>query len=159
MVEPQADIEGQSVPSRDRVVRKRGGRDGLTAVGGGAGRDRLKRLPVVVDEPHAGRDDRRVAMLAPFDGSAEFPLMVGAEQSRLIVTERRLGRRAIVIPLPEGLRSSGRDIRHAIEMARRRQIAGARRALLVDDESSHTHIPNRIRRQRAGEMAERHRRH
>ena len=46
-------------------------------------------------------DTRRSLVLAPFDGPAQLPLVVGAEQPRLVVADSRLGGRAKIRPLAE----------------------------------------------------------
>ena len=58
------------------------GRDELAAGDGRIAGDGLKRLPVVVDEPHTGRNDAGPVVLALFDLRADLPLVIGAEQRR-----------------------------------------------------------------------------
>ena len=66
VVEPHSGIDRQPVPHREGVARERGGRDEQTAGVGGSARDGLKRLSVVVDEPHTGRNDAGPVCCSPF---------------------------------------------------------------------------------------------
>ena len=99
-------------------------------------------------------------MLAPFELPAHLPLVIGAQQPRPVVADGRLGGRANrCVTAPNLLRSAARDARHAVDPARRRPIACARRVLLRVDEPSDPHIPHRIGRRRVRQMAEGHGRH
>ena len=82
VIEAHADIQCEPVPDRDRIARERRRCEGEAAVGERLARDGLKRPSVAVDEPDAGRDDGGVAMLAPFDGPAHLPFVVGVREPR-----------------------------------------------------------------------------
>lgn len=159
VIEPHSGINRQPVPHRDGVARESGGCDEQTALVGGSARDGLKRLSAAVDEPHTRRNDRGRVVLAPFDLSAHLPLVIGTQQPRPVVADRRLGGCAHDRQRAELWRSAAGDTRLAVEPARRRPIAGARRALLGVDEPSDAHIPQGVGRQRVRQVAEGHGRH
>ena len=127
------------------------------AVVGRRGGDRLKRLPVVIDESDTARNDSRAVVLASFDLRADLPLVIGAKESRPIVAERRLDRRADErqrrrtvsgAPLVTPVTRSNR-LRH-------RRIAVTRVVQSRVDEPSDAHIPQGVRRQGMRQIAEGH---
>jgi hypothetical protein len=79
VIETHAGVDRQTIAHGDRVAHEAGGGDGHTARNGWIARHGLKRVAVVVDEPHPGRNDRRQMVLAFFQLTADSPLMIGAE--------------------------------------------------------------------------------
>ena len=82
VIEPHPGVDRQPVSDRDGVARERGGRDEQAAGGGRIAGDGLRRLPVAVDVPHAGRNDVGPVVLAAFELAADLPLVIGARERR-----------------------------------------------------------------------------
>src|SRR6185295_10465583 len=118
----------------------------LTAAVGGISRGGLRWLPVVVEVPSTSRNDQQRAVLALLDLPADLPLVIGAQEVRPVVAQRRLGRRANLVPGADLLRSAAGDARARVEPARRTWNTRARRALLREGEPSRTYLPHGIGR-------------
>src|SRR5262249_17602274 len=143
VVEPQSRVDGQPIPQRYGIARERGCRDRHAAGVGGRARDRLQWPSVAVDKPHAARNDRWSLVFAPLELSADLPLVIGAQQSCPIVTERRFRGRANQRERAESLRSAAQDACDAVGMVRGQSIATARVVGPRVDESSDAHVPQR----------------
>ena len=94
-----------------------------------------------------------------FDLPADLPLVIGGEKSLAIVGERGLGRRAADLDSPELWRRAAGDTGDGVSPARDRRVAVAQRVVLGVDETSHSHVPHRVGRQRVRQVAEGDRRH
>ena len=82
VVEAQPGIDCQPIADRHRVARECGSGDEQAAGVGRIAGDGLERRTVAVDVSDTGRDDRRTVVLAPFELSADLPLVIGAPSVR-----------------------------------------------------------------------------
>ena len=118
------------------------------------GRLRYPCIADVVDKSCACRDDADRVVPASFDLCTPFPLMVGPEETALIVADGRLDRRAADRQRADLRWCATRDIRPAVEAARGRPVPYAGRVVLVKEEAAHTNVPHGIGGQGVSEVAE-----
>src|SRR5262249_27633608 len=144
VIEPQARADRHAVAYSRRVAGKRGTRDETAPSVRGVVRDRLRWGAVVVDVSRSRRTDCRGMMLAFLDLHADLRLVIGTEEASPVVAEGRLTGRADNLHRAECGRSAGCDVCRQIEPARNCLIPGARIVRLRVDESTDTHVPQRI---------------
>ena len=96
-------------------------------------------------------------MFAALELAADTPVVVGAEERWLVVIDRALGGGPDQFQSAERLRRAAHHFRDAIDAARHGHVAGARIVVPRVDEAADANVPHRARRQRVGEMGERHR--
>src|SRR6478672_3593098 len=80
-------------------------------------------------------------MFAALHLSADLPLVIGAQQPRVVVADGHLGGRANERQGPERLRRHGGEAGEIVDVAWRREIAGARVVVPRVDEAADAHIP------------------
>ena len=159
VVESHAEIDCEPISNREGVARECRSCDELpTSLRGRAG-DRLKRLPVAIDEPDATRNDLRLIVLAPFERRPDFPLVVDAKQRALVMAECRLGGRANERRGAKLRHIAARDAGHAIESVGRHPIPGTGVVCPRIDEAPDSYIPECVGGQCLRQMPEGYGRH
>src|SRR5262249_11937556 len=141
LVETHTGIDRQPTAYRHGISRKKSSRDELCAVDRGTSGDGSKGFPVIVDEPHASRNDLRRSVQALFHLSAYLPLMIGLKQPAVVVGECRLSRRPNQRHRADQLWSAAVDTGQAVRSIRRREIPASRVVIARKDEASDSYVP------------------